>query len=146
MLVPSVFTNNFIDDFFNDVFDRQTPDMFHATGSSLMSTDVKEFDDHYDMELELPGFKKEDIHADLKDGYLTIKAERSENKDEKDEKTGKYIRRERYSGQIERTFYVGGDVTEADIKAGFENGILKVSVPKKEANPKVEEAKHIMIE
>ncbi len=146
MLVPSVFTNNFIDDFFNDAFDHQTSSLFHASGNTLMSADVKEFDDRYVMELELPGFKKEDIHADLKDGYLTVTAERIENNDQKDEKSGKYIRRERYSGTIERTFYVGEDVKQEDIKAGFNNGILSITVPKVEEQPKVEEARHIMIE
>jgi HSP20 family molecular chaperone IbpA len=117
-------------------FDRAVP---------MMHTDVREFKDRYEMGLELPGCRKEDIQADLNNGYLTITASHNENNDEKD-KEGKYIRRERYSGKCTRTFYVGEDVRQEDIKAGFENGILKVTIPKVEAKPEVEESKHIPIE
>lgn len=141
MLVPSIFSNNFADDFMDDFapmtkFDRAVP---------MMHTDVREFKDRYEMGLELPGCRKEDIQADLNNGYLTITASHNENNDEKD-KEGKYIRRERYSGKCTRTFYVGEDVRQEDIKAGFENGILKVTIPKVEAKPEVEESKHIPIE
>ena len=141
MLLPSIFSNNFVDDFMDDF----TPMTKYDRPAPMMHTDVKEFDDHYEMGLELPGYKKEDIKADLKDGYLTISAEHTENNDEKD-KNGKYIRRERYTGQCTRTFYVGEDIRQEDIKAGFENGVLKVSIPKVEAKPEVEAGKHILIE
>lgn len=110
-----------------------------------MNADVQEFDNHYQLELELPGYQKEDIQAELNDGYLTIKAEHNESKDEKD-KDGKYIRRERYSGHVQRSFYVGEEVQQEDIHAGFENGILKLTIPKVESKPAVEEKKYIAIE
>ncbi len=142
MLVPSIFNHSFTDDLFNDVF----PFGFGSnTGASLMNADVQEFEDHYQLDLELPGYQKEDIQAELKDGYLTIQAEHNENKEEKD-KDGKYIRRERYSGHVQRSFYVGDAVEQGDIHATFENGILKLSVPKVENKPKIEEKKYIAIE
>lgn len=142
MLVPSIFNHSFTDDLFNDVF----PFGFGSNaGASLMNADVQEFDNHYQLELELPGYQKEDIQAELNDGYLTIKAEHNESKDEKD-KDGKYIRRERYSGHVQRSFYVGEEVQQEDIHAGFENGILKLTIPKVESKPAVEEKKYIAIE
>ena len=146
MLVPSLFTKNFVDDFFNDAFDFRPMPRFRQEPGQLMNADIREFTDHFEMELELPGFKKEDLDAKLKDGYLTISARRDEKKEEKDAESGRYIRRERYVGKVERTFYVGEDVTESDIKAGFENGILKVSIPKIEKKPQIEEAKRILID
>lgn len=140
MLVPSIF-NSFADDFMDDFpamprFEKQVRGM---------QTDVKEYGDRYEMALELPGYKKEDIKADLKDGYLTISAEHSENKDEKDD-DGKFIRRERYTGQCTRTFYVGEDLHQEDIKAGFDGGVLRITIPKLEPKPKVEESTRISIE
>lgn len=110
-----------------------------------MKTDIKDTDQGYEITMNLPGVKKEDVKAELKDGYLTISATSNSNKDEKDN-NGRYIRRERYSGSCSRSFYVGGDVKQEDIKAKFENGILKVTVPKKEEKPAVEENKYISIE
>ena len=145
MLMPSLFEKNFadtmFDDFFHMPFGFPTVD---AAGSS-MSADVKEFDNKYELELELPGFSKEDLKAELKDGYLTVKAEHSSNNETKDEK-GKYIRRERYYGTCQRSFFVGKDITEEDIKASFENGVLKLDIPKQEAVPKQEEKHYIAIE
>ncbi len=131
MLVPSIFRNNFVDDFFNDKF--WTPVAYENNNTKVcgMSTDVKEYDDKFQLDLELPGYNKEDIKAELEDGYLIISAEHSENKDETDD-NGKYIRKERYIGKCKRSFYVGTDMTKEDIKANFENGILKIDVPKKE--------------
>ena len=148
MLVPSLFNDNFVNDFFNGAFNSafdRTPSLFHASGSSLMSADIKEFKDHYEMELELPGYKKENVNASLKDGYLTIEAQRSAENEEKNE-DGRYIRRERYAGTLTRSFYVGEDVKQEDIKAKFENGVLAISVPKVEYKPEIEEARSIMIE
>ena len=104
----------------------------------------KELDRHYELEINLPGYKKEDVQAELKDGYLTITASTNSNTEEKDE-NGKYIRRERYVGSCSRNFYVGEQVTEQDVQAKFENGILKLSVPKKEAAPQIEDKKYIEI-
>ena len=113
--------------------------------SSLMSTDIKDTDAGYEVTMNLPGVKKEDVKAELKDGYLTINASSNSSKDEKDD-NGHYIRRERYSGSCSRSFYVGDQVTEADIKAKFEDGTLKLLIPKKEEKPAVEEKKYIAIE
>ncbi len=144
MLVPSIFSHNFIDNFMNDTFPTIRSFSFDRPTAS-MHTDVKEFEDRYEMGLELPGYKKEELQAELKEGYLTINAEHNESNDTKDEETGRYIRRERYSGKCTRTFYVGEDVKQEDIKASFEDGILKVVIPKVEAVPQIEEAKNIPI-
>ena len=110
-----------------------------------MSTDVKEFKDRFELSLELPGYKKEDVNLSLKDGYITVEAKRDEKHDERDE-DGHYIRRERYVGTVQRSFYVGDDVTQDDIKAKFDNGILEINVPKIEAKPAIEESRKIAIE
>ncbi len=144
MLAPSYVRRNFVDDmfdnFFNDRFSRPTRPAF-----APMKTDVKETDTGYEIDMELPGFAKEDVKAQLKDGYLTVTAEHTENKEEKDENS-RYLRRERYTGRYQRTFYVGEDVTEEDIKAGFQDGVLNITVPKKEALPQQEVEKYITIE
>ena len=144
MLVPSLFNDNFVSDFFNDTFDRvQRP--LRSTGISLMNTDVKEFDDRFELAIELPGFEKENVSATLKDGYLKIEAKREEKKDES-ENGGKYIRKERYVGSVERSFYVGEDVKQEDIKAKFDNGMLDICIPKIAPQPEIEESKFIAIE
>ena len=143
MLVPSIFDNNFTDDFFDDMF--RFP--YGKTTGRVpgMNVDVQEFDDRYQLDVELPGYAKEDIHADLKNGYLTISAQHSENRDEKDE-DGRYIRRERYQGSCQRSFYVGTVGTQEDIHASFKDGVLKMEIPKKEAKPAVENKRYIQIE
>ncbi len=144
MLMPTLFKDNFVEDLFDDFFApvrRMNP---AANRAVAMNADVQEFDDHYEIDLQLPGYKKEDIKADLKDGYLTVSATRTENNEEK--KEGKYLRRECYYGQTQRSFYVGDLVQHEDIHAGFENGILKLTVPKKERRPEIEEKKYITIE
>jgi len=110
-----------------------------------MKTDVKEKDGNYEVAIDLPGFKKDEITAELKDGYLTISAAKGLDKDEKD-KEGKYIRRERYAGNMSRSFYVGKDITEKDIHGKYENGILMLDIPKKAPEKKVEEKKFVTIE
>ena len=110
-----------------------------------MQTDVSETDKGYKVTMNLPGYQKEDIKGEVQDGYLTVTATTSKNNDEKD-KDGKYIRKERYSGSCSRSFYVGDAVTQDDVKAKFENGVLTLEVPKKEEAPKVEEKKYISIE
>ena len=141
MLMPSIFGENLLDDFFDFSFDNN----FAAGGSDLMRTDIKDTENGYEVTMNLPGVKKEDVKAELHDGYLTIQASTNSGTDEKDE-NGRYIRRERYSGSCSRSFYVGDAVTEEDIKAKFENGTLTLTVPKKEEKPAVEQKKYIAIE
>ena len=105
-----------------------------------MKTDIQEYDDGYQLEIDLPGFKKDEVHAELKDGYLVVSAEKGLDEDEQDKKTGKYLRRERYAGSCQRSFYVGKDITEEDIKAQFQHGMLTLFVPKKEAKPVIQGA------
>ena len=139
MMLPSIFGENLLDNWFDDDWNS-----WDYSNTSLMNTDIKENDNDYELTMNLPGVKKEDVTAELKDGYLTIHATSNQNKDEKDE-DGKYIRRERYSGSCNRSFYVGNAVTEEDIKANFENGTLKMTIPKKESKA-VPEKKFISIE
>ncbi|MCI9125398.1 MAG: Hsp20/alpha crystallin family protein [Eubacterium sp.] len=146
MLMPSIFGENLFDDFFND-FARPVRSMmnYEVPSAGVMRTDVKETNTGYELDIDLPGYRKEDVQAELKDGYLTISASSSRDEGEKD-KNGKYIRRERYYGSCSRRFFVGQAVKQEDIKARFEDGILKVSVPKIEAKPEVEQHKYIAIE
>lgn len=146
MLMPSIFGENLFDNFFED-FARPARNAvrYNVSAPSVMRTDIKESDTGYELHIDLPGYKKENVKAELKEGYLTISAESKQDNEQKDEE-GKYIRRERYYGTCSRSFYVGEDVTQEDIKAKFEDGILKISVPKKEAKPVVEESKYIAIE
>ncbi len=146
MLMPSIFGENLFDDFFND-FARPVRSMmnYEVPSAGVMRTDVKETNTGYELDIDLPGYRKEDVQAELKDGYLTISASSSRDEGEKD-KNGKYIRRERYYGSCSRRFFVGQSVKQEDIKARFEDGILKVSVPKIEAKPEVEQHKYIAIE
>ena len=146
MLVPSIFGEDLFDTFFDD-FTRPARNVarYSTPAANVMRTDIRETDTGYELDIDLPGYKKEDVQAELKDGYLTITAKTENSNDEKDA-NGKYIRRERYSGTCSRAFYVGEDITQQDIGARFENGILKLSVPKKDAKPKVEENHFITIE
>ncbi len=136
MLVPR--RNDF--DLFGDVFDDA---FFGRNESKVMKTDIKELDDGYELLVDLPGFTKENLDLSIENGYLTINAKTDSDKEEKEE--GKYVRRERYSGEFSRSFYVGDDITEDDIKASFKNGVLNVKVPKKEVTKK-DEKKYIDIE
>ncbi|HIX68922.1 MAG TPA: Hsp20/alpha crystallin family protein [Candidatus Anaerostipes excrementavium] len=144
MMMPSIFG----EDLFNDWMDFSFPDidrkLYGKRADQIMKTDVKEKDTEYEVDIDLPGFKKEDVKAELKDGYLTIRAAKGVDREEKKE-DGKYIRKERYSGNMSRSFYVGKNVTQEDIHAKFEDGILKLTVPKKEAK-KAEEKSYITIE
>ena len=147
--LPAVFGENMMDlfddfdrDFFRG-FGRPEHMLYGKNAPRMMKTDVKETDTGYELDVDLPGFKKEEIHLDLENGYLTISTEKAlENKEEK---KGRVIRQERYSGTMSRSFYVGEHVTEEDIKAKYENGVLSLSFPKKEA-PKAPEKKTILIE
>jgi len=131
--------NSLFDDFFNDPF---FTDAYH-NNQSLMKTDIEDNGNGYVIDMELPGYKKEDVRAESKEGYLTIRADTVSETDVKDQKN--YIRRERYSGSVKRSFYVGSGLKQDDIKASFENGILKLVVPK-EAPKQIEENHYITIE
>ena len=144
MLMPSIFGENLFDDWMDFSFPAFDKATYGTSTRNMMKTDVRESDHGYELDIELPGYQKEDVRAQLKNGYLTIQAARNANHDQKDEK-GNYIRRERYSGSMSRSFYVGEWVKETDIQARFENGILKLNVPKMEQK-KVEESKFITIE
>ena len=140
MLMPSIFGENLFDDFMDDFMMNRGA----RSVQNVMKTDIKETDDRYELKIEMPGYRKEDVKAQLKDGYLTISAETDNSSEEKNEE-GKYIRRERYTGAVSRSFFVGKDLTEEDIRARFENGILHIALPK-EAPKKIEENKYIAIE
>ena len=148
MMLPTIFGENLFDDFMDDAFERnffggRNP-LYGKHSKNLMKTDVKETETGYELDIDLPGFKKDEISAHLEDGYLTVSAAKGVDKDEKDNE-GRYIRRERYSGSMTRSFYVGNAVTEEDIKAKYEDGILSLIIPKKD--PKAVEAKkYIAIE
>lgn len=145
MLMPTLFRDNFVEDLFDDFFGAPARRVLPGTNRNVaMNADVQEFNDHYEIDLQLPGYSKEDIKADLKDGYLTVSASRTEDKEDK--KEGKYLRRECYYGQMQRSFYVGDQVEYEDIHAGFDKGILKLSIAKKERKPEIEEKKYIAIE
>lgn len=134
-MLPSVFGENLFDDSLSDFFGfgRMMPqisnELYGKHAKNLMKTDVRELDGSYELDVDLPGFKKDEVTVDLQDGYLTISAEKALDKDESDQK-GKFLRQERYAGSMSRSFYVGDDVEAADICAKYEDGILKISVPK----------------
>ena len=153
MLLPSIFGENLFDDFFDDVpfFDNRAENqiekkLYGRHAHNVMKTDIKETDDNYELIVDLPGFKKDEIKVSLEDGYLTIEAAKGRDEDEQEKKTGKYIRKERYAGACQRSFYVGDNLTQEDIKGEFKHGILTLNVPKKEAKPAVETNKYIAIE
>ena len=147
MLMPSIFGENLFDNF-DSWMNFGMPDvdrtLYGKHAKNMMKTDVKETDKGYEVAIDLPGFKKDELHLELNDGYLTISAEKGLDKDEKD-KNDKYIRRERYAGSMSRSFYVGDSVKEEDIHAKYENGILTLDVPKA-AQKKVPQKRYIAIE
>ncbi|MBE5847315.1 MAG: Hsp20/alpha crystallin family protein [Lachnospiraceae bacterium] len=146
MLYPSIFGENLLDDWmdfprwdFGDI-DRK---LYGKRAAQVMKTDVHELDDGYEVDIDLPGFKKDEISLDLENGYLSVSAAKGLKEEEKDKK-GKLVRQERYSGSMQRSFYVGEALTEEDIKASFEDGVLKLNIPKKDAKH-IPEKKHIAI-
>lgn len=150
MMMPRIFGENLFDEWMNFPFDNymrteRHPQPGKRPEDMMMRTDVREMEGRYELDIDLSGVRKEDVRAELKDGYLTVNASTNSSNDQKDE-NGRYIRRERYSGSFSRSFYVGDAVTQEDIRAKFENGTLKLSVPKKEAKPAVEDRKYIAIE
>mgnify|MGYP004593858893 FL=1 len=135
-MLPSIFGENLFDDFFSAPFEmmpmpQERNPLYGKHAKNLMKTDVRETDDSYELDIDLPGFKKEDVDLELKDGYLVIGANKGLDKDETD-KQGRYIRQERWSGSCSRSFYVGDTVKPEDVHASFENGILQISFPKAE--------------
>ena len=144
----SIFGENLFDDWFGFPTGRDFRNierkLYGRNAAHVMKTDVTEHDDHYEIAIDLPGFKKEDVTIDLENGYLTVGAAKGVDKDENN-KEGKLIRQERYSGAMQRSFYVGENVTEEDIKAKMEHGVLTLTIPKKET-PKLPEKKTIVIE
>ena len=146
MLVPSIFTDRFFDDWMVPSFrelENADRKLYGKHAARVMKTDVRDKEDHYLVDIDLPGFKKDEIELKLENGYLTVSAEKGLDKDETDKK-GKLICQERYVGSMQRSFYVGENLTENDIKAKFEDGVLQINVPKKEA--KLPERKTILIE
>lgn len=150
MMAPSIWTEDFFDDFMRDFpfyddreMKRMEKKLYGRRGKNVMKTDIQETDKDYILEMDLPGFSKDEVKVSLENGYLTISAAKGLNKDEKEKKNGRYIRRERYAGACQRSFYVGESVSQEDINAEFKHGILKLSIPKKEP---VEEKKYITIE
>ena len=151
MLLPRIWDEDLFENMDNwmswpdesEFFGKKNP-LYGKHEKNLMKTDVRETKNSYEVDVDLPGFKKDEINAQLDNGYLTISAAKGLDKDEKDKK-GKYIRKERYAGAMQRSFYVGENLTDEDIKAKYENGILKLSVPKKPAKA-VEAKKTIAIE
>ena len=131
-MLPSIFSENLFDDFFGYSFEKnffgEHNPLYGKRAKNLMKTDVRETEDTYEVDIDLPGFKKDEITVDLKEGYLTIQAAKGLDKDEQDKK-GKYIRQERYAGACSRSFYVG-DIKPEDVSAKYEDGILKISLPK----------------
>ena len=148
--LPTVFGENLMDVF--DDFDRSffrgfgniDHTLYGKHAQHMMKTDVKETDDSYEVDVDLPGFKKDEIHLELNNGYLTISTEKTLEKDNEGKK-GKMLRQERYSGVMQRSFFVGEHLTEEDIKASYDSGVLHVIIPKKDA-PKAPEKKTILIE
>ena len=132
-MLPSIFGENLFDDFFSDPFGMMVPQgrdpLYGKHAKNLMKTDVRETEDSYELDIDLPGFKKDEVKVELKDGTLTIQAVKGLDKDETD-KQGHYIRRERYAGACSRSFYVGDDVRASEVSAKFEDGILRITLPK----------------
>ena len=147
MYMPSIFGESLFDNMFpfdEKFFTEKKDPLYGKNVSRLMKTDVRETEKTYELDIDLPGFKKDEISIELENGYLTVSAAKGLDKDEEDKK-GKYIRKERYAGAMQRSFYVGENLTDEDIKAKYENGILRLSVPKKPAKA-VEAKKTIAIE
>lgn len=149
MLMPSIFGENLFDDFMNDfsfpAFPNIDKKLYGKHAEHMMKTDVKEKDGTYEIDMDLPGFHKDEIQMQLENGYLTIRAAKGLDKDEKD-KDGKYVRRERYAGSMSRSFYIGSHVQKEDIHPKYENGILSFTIPKEPAKPIEAKTNYISIE
>lgn len=157
MMTPSIFGQNLFDDFFDSFFDFPVFDdremqkaqkkLYGRNAANMMKTDVQEHEDHYEVAIDLPGFQKDEITLELRDGYLVISAAKGLDKEQKDSQTQKYVRRERYAGSMSRSFYIGEEIKKEDIHAKYESGVLQLSIPKVEKKkPQIEERKYIAIE
>ena len=157
MMTPAIFGENLFDDLFDGFFDfpafddremqRVQRKLYGRHAGNMMKTDVQEHDDHYEVDIELPGFKKEELSLELKDGYLVINAAKGFDSGDGEKKEGRFVRRERYMGSMSRSFYVGEDIRQEEIGARYESGVLRLSVPRRERKEaKVEEKKYIAIE
>ena len=154
MLRPSIFGESLFDDFFDfpdfSEFEKMGHQMdkklYGHHAKNLMKVDIKDRDNEYDMMIDLPGFSKDEVSARLDDGYLTISASKSLDEDEQDKETGKYIRRERYAGACQRSFYVGEGIKQEDIKAEFKHGVLKLIIPKETPRLEQKDNRYITIE
>ena len=147
MLAPNIFEENFIDDLFGfpmKEFDDMERKLYGRKANRMMKTDIREKDDNYEVSVDLPGFKKEEITVELDNGYLTISAAKGLDKDEN--KKGKLIRQERYAGSMTRSFYIGDNVEKGDIEATYRHGVLTLTVPKKALEKRVPEKNLIAIE
>ena len=151
MMMPSIFGENLFDDVWDNfpfnseqLWGKKNP-LYGKHAQNMMKTDIRETDKSYELDVDLPGFKKDEIQMELKDGVLTVSAAKGLDKDEEDKK-GNYIRKERYAGSMSRSFYVGKHVTVEDVHPKYENGILSFSVPKEEAKPVEEKKNYISIE
>ena len=153
MLAPSIFEENFIDDLFGFPYMKEFDNMEHdmerklygRKASRMMKTDIREKDDNYEISVDLPGFKKEDITVELDNGYITISASKNLDKDENNKK-GKLLRQERYAGSMTRSFYVGENVEKEDVDANYRHGVLNLTIPKKAIEKKIPEKNLIAIE
>ena len=153
MLAPSIFEENFIDDLFGFPYMKEFGDMEHdmerklygRKASRMMKTDIREKDDNYEISVDLPGFKKEDITVELDNGYITINASKNLDKDDNNKK-GKLLRQERYAGSMTRSFYVGENVEKEDVDANYRHGVLNLTIPKKAIEKKIPEKNLIAIE
>ena len=147
-MLPAIFNENLFDNFFDDdfmmpsMFGNKNDPLYGKHAKNVMKTDIKETEKAYEFDIDLPGFKKENVHAELQDGYLTIQASTESETEEKSE-NGTYLRKERFTGSCRRSFYVGEEISEDDIRAKFEDGILRIVVPKKEL-PAPEDAKKLI--
>ena len=149
MLAPSIFEENFMDDLFGfpymKEFDNMEKKLYGRKASWMMKTDIREKDDNYEVAIDPPGFKKEEIEVELNDGYITISASKGLDKDANDKK-GRLIRQERYAGAMQRSFYVGENIEKEDVEATYRHGVLTLRIPKKAAEKKVPEKNLIAIE
>ena len=148
-MLPMVFSENLFDDLFNDTLARSmwntNKELYGKNASRLMKTDVHETEDSYELAIDLPGFKKEEINVDLKDGYLTVTATAKKAEENTSDKKEKYVQKERFHATCNRSFYVGDNMKQEDIKAKFENGVLTLQVPKKEEISEEQTKKFITI-
>ena len=147
MLVPSIFNNRFFDDWMLPelpAYDETEHKLYGKHAARVMKTDIQEKKDHFVIDVDLPGFKKDEVALELNDGYLTVAAEKGLKEEDEDDK-GRVICRERYTGKMQRSFYVGKEISHEDVKAKFEDGVLQITIPKKDEK-KLPEKRTIMIE